>query len=220
MLLVILLGAVESGRLSGVRSLGAGFQLNSDQGGLSLPQGNSTLNFWGINTTRADYPSSAPAGQLIGPPQFRPIPLYWWYLFVPIGLGAIAMLYMLMRSGMRRPKVFDFKRALEELEKQRAQLGETSWTGAMRNEMLLRYYSLMQKVCGRIGLHDRPAETPSEYLQRVANELEIDANQAKKFAEVFNRARYGLELTRDEVADASRFMGGFLDGIRSKVGIG
>lgn len=184
-----------------------------------IPQNVTIWGFMGVNATKTNQTSPIPGTQLLGSPQVRPFPLYWWYLFVPVGIGVAALLYLLAREASR-PRVFDFKGALEELERQRSQIGRSSWSGTMRNEVLLRYYSLMQKVCGKMGVRDSPADTPSEYLQRVAHELQIDVGQATKFAEVFNRARYGLELNTDEIADASKFMGGFLDGVRSKVGIG
>lgn len=137
---------------------------------------------------------------------------------IPIGLGLLALLFVILRKASGS-KVVDFKGALEDTEEERSRI-RAAWSGGTRNETLLRYYAVMQKICGRIGIKDIPSETPSEYTRRVAANLGMEFGQATRFAQVFNRARYGLELSLDETADASTFMGDFLDAIRRRVEVG
>jgi hypothetical protein len=84
----------------------------------------------------------------------------------------------------------------------------------------VNYYLLVRKLGNQLGVKEKPQETAREYLDRVSRELKVDLTQSRRFADAFNRARYGLELTDSEIQDASGFMGGFVDGIRSRLKVG
>jgi len=219
-LLVLLVGAIESGKLSGFKNLEGSASAGVSQGEPLLyhPAINSTLGFHVTNGSAPVGAANALGVGGAGFPEIQPPAFVWWYAFVPIIIGTLATLYFLLtRAG--GANVFDFRGALEELEKERSRI-KMGWAGGMRNEILLRYYAVMLRVCRKIGLKESPVETPTEYLGRVADELGIERAQAMKFAQAFNRARYGLELTPEEASEASNFMEGFVDVIRSRAGVG
>ncbi len=109
--------------------------------------------------------------------------------------------------------MYDFAAALDQLEKERS-LVAGSWSQKLRNIALLRYYSLMRKICSQMGLADSPSETSLEYLSRVATALKISQTDAADFAAAFDRARYGGELSDEEARNASAHMASFVNGLR------
>jgi hypothetical protein len=120
---------------------------------------------------------------------------------------------------LQKPKVFDLKGAIKELQNQRKYF-VGSWSKKMRNAALLRYYLLMAQICAKVGIEDQPADTPHQFIGRAATELDVGAAEAERFADVVDRAHYGLELSADEVADASSFMDSFTKVIAGKVHYG
>ena len=218
LLLVLLVGALNSGRIGGVKSLGGPGGTGLAQTGPFLSSSGNTTT--GVLTANASSTQQAgvPGAQLLGIPQVQPPLFMWWYALVPVVLViAAASVALLRRPG--GPKVFDFKAALDEMEEQRSRIVR-GWAGGRRNEALLRYYAVMLGVCGRMGIKESPADTPSEYLSKVAARMKIEPSQAQRFALVFSRARYGLELSPEETGAASEFMGGFLDSLRSGARVG
>jgi len=113
-------------------------------------------------------------------------------LYAAVGLGLVGGLAFLLRSS-GEAGVYDFAAAIDQLDKQRS-LVEGSWSQKLRNVAVLRYYSLMRKICTQMGLADSPSETPLEYLGRVAEALRISPRDAADFAAAFDRARYGGQI--------------------------
>lgn len=146
-----------------------------------------------------------------GPPRFSA----YWLLYLAIFVALVAGVAFLLRSP-GETGVYDFASAINQLDKQRLSL-EGTWSQRLRNAALVRYYSIMRKVCAQIGLGDEPSETPLEYLHRVATELGIGQDDAAGFAAAFDRARYGNELSDGEAKTAARSMAKFLDGLKERV---
>jgi len=138
-----------------------------------------------------------------------------WYLLIPIvsGLG-VGMAILLMRR--ENPKVFDLRGLVEEMDGQRSRF-DRSLSRKLRNMALLRYYLLMAEVCARVGIGDRPAETPHEFIGRAAAELDVSGPDSARFADAVDRAHYGVELSSHEVEEASRFMDSFAKTIVGRV---
>lgn len=90
---------------------------------------------------------------------------------------------------------------------------------AMRNEVVVKYYALLTKICGELGLKELKWETPQEYLGRVSEKFELNRQTARIFAVLFERARYGLDMSREEALSASSFMREFLDSLMRRKNI-
>jgi hypothetical protein len=213
-LLVVVLAAVESGRLAGLNGFGQGLVPSIIRANASQPISTGSATGATVGSTTSALPASN-VPHLPNPPGFT---LAGWYIYVLLAAALILGFVFLLRGG-RNAGVYDFAGALEELEAERSRL-RRSWSSKLRNATLIRYYSLMRRVCSKVGIEEVAAETPREYIDRVTRELNMNPNEAGKFAEVFNRARYGLELSDEEVEEASGFMGGFVDMIRRRTEIG
>jgi hypothetical protein len=150
-------------------------------------------------------------------PTFPLLGVSEWYLWVPIALTLVAGLVFLIRR--QRPKVFDLKGAIGELEKQKTYF-EGSWSKKVRNAALLKYYVLMAQICSKVGIVDREVETPHQFIGRAAIELDVESSEAEQFAEVVDRAHYGVELSSEEVDSASRFMESFTRVLTGKANLG
>jgi len=215
-LLVVVLGHSESGQLAGLKNLGPG-----GNAGLGLGSSSSGTNesfAIGINIPgNFSLPPSSPQG--FYPQPFRiPIPNSYWLLYVLSGLAALSALWFFLRSS-KAGSVYDFAADLEGLEKARRML-EGSWSYRLRNAAVVNYYLLVRKMGAQLGVKEATHETAKEYLDRVSLELKVDLTQSRRFADVFSRARYGLELTDSEIQEASKFMGGFVEGIRRTTKVG
>lgn len=218
-LLVVVLAHVESGAISGLKtfSLGTTGKGISGSGG----GGNSTTSTFSFTSTFTDTYLVSPTtvtSQLYISPGGAQVALSEWYLYALAAVGMILAFGFLMRGG-KEGNVYDFESDLERLENERRRL-ERSWSVRLRNSALMNYYILVRKVGTDLGVKEGPQETPREYLERVSQELKVDPGQTSTFAAAFNRARYGQELTDSEIAEVSRFMGGFVDGLRSRMKVG
>jgi hypothetical protein len=210
-LLVVVSGAVESGKVTGfkydgfsiVKVLGINLRVNSTTG----TQGNSTgtsgaLQIYLSHLVLPGFPLVLPA---------------WLLAAVSIVcFGGACLLILRHKTTVR---VLDIEDTLQEMEQQRKYLEET-WSYRLRNAALLRYYLLMRRACLRVGLRDEPAETPQEYVGRVSSFFKVEKSEATEFASAVNRSRYGEELSELEAGEASRFMGAFADVIRRRASEG
>jgi hypothetical protein len=224
MLLVVVSGAVESGKVEGfkyngfsiARIFGFGLGLNSTTGA----QGNSTKGGQGNTTetssgkTNGTFPSVS-----FGLPFLLGLPALpaWFLAAVAVAcFGGACVLILRLRTSVH---VLDLENVLQEMERQRKYLEET-WSYRLRNAALLRYYLLMRRACLKVGLRDEPAETLQEYVGRVSSFFKVEMSEADKFASAVNRSRYGEELSELEAGEASKFMGAFADVIRRRASEG
>jgi hypothetical protein len=220
-LLVVVSGAVESGKVAGfnyggisVGSLfgGAGIHANSATGA----QGNSTIGAQGNSTTGGGKTNGTAPPKLSPPPSlsdFLPsLPVWLLAAVAIVCFGGASLLIVRLRTSVH---VLHLEDTLQEMEQQRKYLEET-WSYRLRNAALLRYYLLMRRACLKVGLRDEPAETPQEYVGRVSSFFKVEGSEAAKFASAVNRSRYGEELSELEVGEASKFMGAFADVIRRR----
>jgi len=214
--LIVVLAAVESGRLAGLNGFGQGFvpPIKPFNASRLTITGSATVTGLAIGGTNGTL-LVVNLPHLPNGPAFT---LADWYVYVLLAAALILGFVFLLR-GSRDAGVYDFAGALKELDAERSRL-RTSWSSRLRNATLLRYYSLMRRVCSKVGIEEVPAETPREYIDRVTRELNMDPKEAMKFASVFNRARYGLELSDEEIEEASGFMGGFVNIIRRRTELG
>jgi hypothetical protein len=216
LLLVLVVGTIAAGQLSGVGSLrlgGSGAVIN-ENGSIATQTGKGfgvSISSASENTT--ETAASVPFGEYV-PPVTPPE----WVLYAALGLALAAGLAFLLRSS-GEAGVYDFAAAIDQLDKQRS-LVEGSWSQKMRNVALLSYYSLMRKICTQMGLADGPSETPLEYLGRVAEALKINQRDAADFAAAFDRARYGGELSDEDARSAAAYMARFVNGLRESVAHG
>lgn len=215
-LLVVILGPSESGRLTGLKSFGLGGGSVPIPGGFSSETNASSSTMFKA-TGILSISSSATRGVYLSPLGIS-LSFSYWYLYVLAALAMLSALGLILRGG-REGGVWDFASDLEKLENERRRL-ESSWSFRARNAALVNYYLLMRKLGAQLGIREVPQETPREYLDRVSEELKVDPTQTHRFADAFNRARYGMELTEPEIQEASKFMGGFVDGIRSRMKLG
>jgi hypothetical protein len=132
---------------------------------------------------------------------------------IVLALGSGMVVLLLRRSS---PTVFDLKGLIEDMESQRSYFVR-SWSRKLRNAALLRYYVLMAEVCSRVGIEDGPTETPQEFIGRASAELEVAWPNHTRFADAVDRAHYGVELSNDEVEEASKFMDSFTKTIERRV---
>lgn len=218
-LLVVVLAHVETGAMTGLRS----FSLGGGGTGTALGAGtgNSTLSSRSLTTTTTEtffFTFSTQTSQLYLAPGSSHVTLSNWYLYVLVAAVMATAFGFLLRGG-KEGGVYDFAADLERLESERIRM-ERSWSYRLRNAALVNYYLIVERVGTELGVKEGPDDTPKEYLYRVSQELKVDPQQAHTFAEAFNRARYGAELSETEIAEASRFMGGFVEGLRSRVEVG
>jgi len=225
-LLVVVSGAVESGKV-------AGFNYN---GGFSIIKylginfgTNSTTGAPGGTTTEASGTVGTGGGKTNGTSFFlvwslppilsnflHALPAWLVVVAAVVCFGGACMLILRLKTSVH---VLDLEDTLQEMEQQRKYLEET-WSYKLRNAALLRYYLLMRRACVKVGLQDEPAETPQEYVGRVSSFFEVEKSEATRFASAVNRSRYGEELSELEAGEASRFMGAIADVIRRRAGEG
>jgi uncharacterized protein DUF4129 len=223
-LLVIVLGAAESGVGPGASLLGSPPSTHrTTQVGTGPSQSQTTLRSTTVHRTTVTT-STTTQGSLTGATTASSIALVnslqlaAWYLLVPAVIClAGGMIVLLIRK--EKPKIFDLKAVAKEMESQRDYF-TSSLSKRLRNAALLRYYVLMAEACAKLGIGDRPTDTPHEFIGRASLELDVEATEAERFAEVVDRAHYGAELSLDEVASATRFMDSFTKIIVGRAALG
>lgn len=229
-LLVVVSGAVERGKVAGANYNGSfpigDFGLNWV--GKTTTQTNTTAGAQTNHTetgggktnqtsTKAGNPVELYVSRFFAPLDFLPaLPAWFLAAIAAVGFGGAFLLILRLKTSVH---VLDLETTLEEMEQERKHLAET-WSYRLRNAALLRYYILMRRACLKVGLRDEPAETPQEYVGRVSSFFEVEKSEATKFASAVNRSRYGEELSELEAGEASKFMGAFADVIRRRAGEG
>ncbi|MDA4136240.1 MAG: DUF4129 domain-containing protein [Thaumarchaeota archaeon] len=214
LLLVLTVGTIAAGRLSGVSSLHLGGSAGAIGGG-GGSNSTETRTGFGVSPVSGTATATSSSSNEYVPPVPSSITPSDWLLYATAGLALAAGLAFLLRSS-GEAGVYDFTSAIDQLDKQRS-LVEGSWSLKLRNVALLRYYSLMSKICTQMGLADGPSETPLEYLGRVADALKISQRDASDFAAAFDRARYGGELSDEDARNAAALMARFVNGLRESV---
>jgi len=218
-LLIIVLGTVESGRVAG-----ANYQMGIPIPGLNL---SSWIRFsHPLNATASPSQSSPIASQNHNLTQssqnpfisfayvtFLPV-IPGWFLIVLAITCFVGACFLTLRLKTDE-SVIDLEETIKEMELQQKRLAAT-WSHKLRNIALLRYYLLMKRACAQVGLHEKITETPKEYIERAASFFNVDSAYAAKFARTVNRCRYGEELSGEEIHEASKFMGDFTDVIRRR----
>jgi hypothetical protein len=213
LLLVLTVGTIAAGRLSGVGSLHLGGSAGAiDENGSIATQ---TGPGFGVSASSVSESATQTVALVSFGGYVPPVTLSEWLLYAALGLALAGGLAFLFRSS-GEAGVYDFAAAIDQLDKQRS-LVEGSWSQKMRNVALLRYYSLMRKICTQMGLADSPSETPLEYLGRVAEALKISQRDAVDFAAAFDRARYGGELSDEDARNAAAYMARFVNGLRESM---
>ena len=225
LLLIVVLGAVQSGPASSVRYQLPGFLSST----ISPPTTSQT--------TEASHSTTTQTGGGQGPPQTvrsttesSATPTTQGVVAVAFGaalndlvqyipisvvlaLGCGMVVLLLRREN---PTVFDLKGLIEQMESQRSYFVR-SWSRRLRNAALLRYYVLMAEVCSKVGIEDGPTETPHEFIGRASAELKVARPDQARFADAVDKAHYGAELSGDEVDEASKFMDSFTKTIAGRV---
>ena len=221
-MLVLVLGAVESGRVAGANY----------SRGLPIPGWNSTMQAllnWNATSSKPAANSTATkvstASAVARPIIFSnrggfpilalpPLPVPDWTL-AAVAAGCFALACYLILRVRASVQVLDLASTLKEMELQQKRIME-SWSSKLRNVALLRYYLLMRRACTTAGIPEQRTETLQEYIGRVSSLLDVESGQATKFARLVNRSRYGEELSTEDAGDASRFMSAFTEVIRRK----
>jgi hypothetical protein len=223
-LLVLALGAIESGRLAGVvygkglaiPGFNFSWNLNRTQTAQGFPNNSTAVTGTATSensTTQVfEYQNGGPLASTFA--FFSTVPDWLLTTIAIAGFAGVCFLALRLKSDIH---VIDFQATLREMEIQQKRLSE-AWSSKLRNEALLRYYALMRRACSRVGLQERMTETPQEYIGRASSFLHVDDRQAVSFAVAVNRCRYGEELSADEAGEASVFMSSFTNVIRRKTG--
>lgn len=214
-LLIIVLAAVDSGRV-----MGANYQvglpilnLNFSWTRFYVPTNNTgtfhqtTQNSQSVSASQSNQNPFISFGSLVILPTLPD-----WFLPALAVVCFIGACFLILRLKTSET-VTDLEAAVKEMELQQKRLAE-SWSYRLRNMALLRYYLLMRRVCSKVGLKEEITETPKEYIERASSFLKVDGRYAARFADAVNRCRYGEELSGEEADEASKFMGDFTEVIR------
>lgn len=219
-LLVVVSGAVESGKVAGF-NYGGGFSITKFLGiNMGTNSNGGQTNSTGTDGGRTNN-FSLPV--LPGFPALPAVfvvpgsPISWAWFLVVVAIVCFGGAFLLVLRRRATVHVLDLEDTLQEMEQQRKYL-EKTWSYRLRNAALLRYYLLMRRACLKVGLRDEPAETPQEYVKRVSSFFKVENAEAFKFASAVNRSRYGEELSELEAGEASKFMGAFANVIRRRAG--
>lgn len=216
LLSILLLSAVESGKIAGVNDAGPPSLLGLHPSNSTLERatvatatamGTSTVSqtTLGTNVTSSSTPQS-PNSQDIGV-----LSSTWLVAILAATILAIGVLYLRLPS---RPKnVVDLEGEFYEMRLQQTTLEKTT-DYKVRNAALVRYFELVRKVCTRVGLVDASSETPHEYIGRLSSRLSVDQGDAQRFATVIDEAMYGVELPPERTQGLSKFMGAFTENVR------
>ena len=223
-LLAVVSGAVESGKVAGFNYSGIQIAriigLNNSTSPSTGNLGNSTIGIQGNSTIISGGKTNGTSHSYfpgLVSPNFLPVLPIWFVTVVAIiCFGGACLLILRLRTSVH---VLHLEDTLREMEQQVKYLEET-WSYRLRNAALLRYYLLMRRACLKVGLRDEPAETPQEYVGRVSSFFEVEKSEATKFASAVNKSRYGEELSELEAGEASRFMSAFADVIRRRASEG
>ncbi len=217
-LLVIVLSAVESGRVVGA-NYRAGLPILGFN--FSLPRTNYQLNPMGNVNQSNSKATQNPQPNLTSQNPFislAPLPflptLPDWLLPVLAVACFVGACFLILRLKTSE-SVVDLEETVKQMEMQQKRLAE-SWSYKLRNMALLRYYVLMRRACSSVGLQEKLTETPKEYIDRASSFLQVDSAHAIRFADAVNRCRYGEELTGEDASEASKFMSDFTDVIRRR----
>lgn len=210
--LILTIGTIEAGRVSTAGSPPPVVTGVPDPN-LTAPQVEGGVG------PAADGGSGGPAGavpsvvfSLYTPPSPPRLNASDWPLYLSAVAFFAACLALALRSSGDR-SVYDLDAALRRLEME-GSFFSGSASRKLRNEALLRYYSQVRKICGRLGIPDRPSDTPLEYLRRISETLGIDGRDAAGFADTFERSRYGVELSENEAKAAAASMAKVVGGLR------
>jgi hypothetical protein len=234
-LLVVVAGAVESGKVAGFNYSG-GFPFIKDLGinlgtnSTTSTQTNSTVRTQTNSTVSTQTSSTRTGGGKTNGTSFflnwsfppilsdflRVLPAWFLAAVAIMCFGGACVLILRLRTSV---SVMNLESTLQEMEQQQKYLEET-WSYRLRNAALLRYYLLMRRACLKVGLRDEPAETPQEYVGRVSSFFKVEKSEAARFASAVNKSRYGEELSQLEAGEASKFMSAFADVIRRRAGEG
>ncbi len=211
---ILVLGAVESGRVAGVSSPGG-----ANAVGLNVSAGGTVARSTAVTTTGLGGSSSG-GSNLTGGPAPPPATRYvtagslasaW---LVPVLAACLILIgFLYLRLPSRQSSVVDLGAEFEEMHLQKSQLEDAASYRA-RNEALLRYYALVRLACSKIGLGDAGSETPREYIGRLSSRLRLDASEAREFATAVDEAMYGLEVAPERVGGLAKFMSAFAEGAR------
>ncbi len=224
-LLIVVLGAVQSGPIPSVRYQLPGFlsstispptisqTTQASHGTTSQTGGGQGASQTVTSTTESSRTPPTQGVTVVATGEsLSDLAQYILISFVlALGSGMVALL--LRRES---PTVFDLKGLIEQMESQRSYFVR-SWSRKLRNAALLRYYVLMAEVCSKVGIEDGPTETPHEFIGRASAELEVTGTDQVRFADAVDRAHYGAELSSDEVDEASKFMDSFTQTIARRV---
>lgn len=225
LLLVVILGAVQSGPVPSVR-----FQLPGFLSSTVSPPGHSQTSQAGRGTSshtvggQGSQQTVTSTTESSGTPRTQGVPVggtggsinnlaQYVLVSLVLTLGSGMVVLLLRRESQT---VFDLKGLVEQMENQRSYFVR-SWSRKLRNAALLRYYVLMAEICSKVGIVDGPTETPQEFIGRASAELEVAGPDQTRFADAVDRAHYGVELSSDEVESASRFMDSFTKTIAGRV---
>lgn len=139
-----------------------------------------------------------------------------WAYFLVFGVLVVFSVFVALRhtSG----GVYDLSSAIRGLEEASRRFSASY--GSAKLSALVEYYRRLREVCAAFGLVEGASEAPSEFLDRVAVALGLDRSDAHTFAEVFGRARYSQGMGAEEEASSARFMAGFVEAVRRRVGVG
>ena len=224
-LVIIVLGAVQSTPLVGTVGVIPTFlrpflgihnqiRISTTTATSASTHSGSTTHFTTMSTISVTSSTESPPPRVAGV-SLAALGAFSWYLLIPIviGLGA-GMVYIL--SKRNSPNIFDLKSIVKEMDDQRSYF-VGSWSSKLRNAALLRYYILMAQSCAKVGIVDVPTDTPQEFIWKASSQLELDGSESFGFADAVDRAHYGVELTGEEVHEASRFMDAFTKSVAGRV---
>jgi hypothetical protein len=207
---IVLMGSVESGRLSGL------YFPNVSLPNLTFPNLNRAA---GAVANQSNQSGASLA--FIKPPHLNqnliesgqaPFDAPFWLVYLLL-VGALLVGYVSLTTARRKKtSVHNLSSMIDELGLEANRFSNPSYKG-MRNEAVVKYYAVLSKVCAELGLKELRWETPQEYLARVSEKFGLNVQTAKIFAALFERARYGVDLDQEEILSASRFMREFLDSL-------
>ncbi len=131
---------------------------------------------------------------------------------VPIG-------FLFARLPAKAKQVVDLEGDFEDLRREKASF-DSATSFKLRNAALIHYYTIVRRVCSKVGLVDAGPETPREYIRRLSSQLKADPQDALAFATAVDEAMYGAELPPERVSSMSDFMEKFTETIRSATDAG
>ena len=135
-----------------------------------------------------------------------------WLL--PVLVAALVLIgFLFARLPTKTKQVVDLEGDFEDLRRQKTNF-DSATSFKVRNAALIHYYTIVRKVCAKVGLVDAGPETPREYIARLSSQLKADPGDALAFAAAVDEAMYGTELPPEKVSSMSNFMESFTETIR------